>query len=192
MRQKFIPKLQWAVLVDTGEPRGEVFLESCDSTLGGVDSMVVGGDKVNIHIIFVNVCLDGFGTFVVHHVERGVIIAGGKGGKDVSEGGDHGAIILGGHCTHKDGIEVVDICHKNILHRPEGADGKGTGKIGVHGARREVGKCSEAEDVVGAAYFFGGKQIVNLAACVEDGWLRRSRGSGALPVAAHMAFVGGC
>ena len=41
---------------------------------------------------------------------------------------------------------------------------EGTRKIGVHGARGEIGKGWEAENVVGSTYFFGGMQIVNLAA----------------------------
>jgi len=59
LRQKFIPELQGAVLVDSGEPRNEVLLECCDGALGGVDPMVVGGDKVNVHVILANVCRDG-------------------------------------------------------------------------------------------------------------------------------------
>ena len=183
--------MQRTVFVDSGEPRDEVLLERGDGAFSGVDSVVVGGDEVNIHIIFANVGLDGFGTFVVHHVERGVIIAGGKGGEDVSEGGDHGTIIFGGHRAHKDGIEVVDIRHKNILHRPEGADGKSPRKIGVHGARSEVGKGREAEHVVGGTYFFGGSEFVHLAACIEDSGLKGVGGAGALSATMHVTFVGG-
>ena len=108
--------MQGAVLVDSGKRRDEVFFECCDGALGSIDSMVVGGDKVNVHVIFSNVCRDGFGAFVVHHVERGVIVAGSKSGKDVGECVDHGAIVLGGHGANKDGVEVIDIRHKNILH----------------------------------------------------------------------------
>ncbi len=75
-----------------------------------------GGDKVDVHVILADVRSDNFGAFVVHHVECGVILACGKSGKDISEGIDHGAIVLGGHSMHKDGIEVIHIGNKNILH----------------------------------------------------------------------------
>jgi len=78
--------------------------------------MVVGGDKVNVDVILVNVRRDGLGAFVIHYVQCGVIVAGGESGEDVGEGVDHGAIILGGHGVHKDGIEAVNICNKNVLH----------------------------------------------------------------------------
>jgi hypothetical protein len=78
--------------------------------------MVVGGDKVNVHVIFLNVCRDSFGAFVVHHVECGVIVRGSESGEDVGKCVNHGAIVLGGHGANKDGIEVIDIRHKNILH----------------------------------------------------------------------------
>ena len=132
LRQKFIPELQGAVLVDGGKPRNEVLLECCDGALGGVDPMVVGGDKVNVHVILANVHRDSLGAFIVHYVQCGVIVTGGESGEDVGEGVDHGAIILGGHGAYEDGVEVVNVCHKNVLHRLEGADGGGARKIGIH------------------------------------------------------------
>ena len=60
LRYKIIPKLQGAVLVDSGEPCNEVLLESCDGALSGVDPMVVRGNKVNVHVIFASVCFDSF------------------------------------------------------------------------------------------------------------------------------------
>ncbi len=37
-----------------------MFFESRDGTLGGIYPMVVGGDKVNVHVIFADVHRDGF------------------------------------------------------------------------------------------------------------------------------------
>ena len=71
---------------------------------------------MNVHVILANVHRDGLGAFVVHYVQCGVIVAGGESGKDVGEGVDHGAISLGGHGAHEDGVEVVNVCHKNVLH----------------------------------------------------------------------------
>jgi len=191
LQQKFIPELQGAVPVDSGELRNEVLLECCDGALGSVDPMVVGGDKVNVHVILANVHRDGLGAFVIHYIQCGVIVVGGESGKDVGEGIDHGAIILGGHGAHKDGVEVVNICNKNVLHRSEGADGEGTRKIGIHCTGGEISEGSEAEDVVGGAYFFGGNQFIHLAARIEDGRLEGAGGAGALSVAMHVTFVGG-
>ena len=108
--------MQGAVLVNGGEPCDEVLLESGDDTLSGVDPMVVWGNKVNVHIIFTNVRFNGFGAFIVHQGEGGVIIARGKSREDLGEGIDHGANILGGHGMHEDGVEIIYIHNKNIQH----------------------------------------------------------------------------
>ena len=120
-----------------------------------------------------------------------MIIARGKSREDLGEGVDHGAIILGGHGAHKAGVEIIDIRNKNILNQLEGADVEGTGQIGVHGARGEIGKGREAENIVGDADFFGEVQVVNLEWRIKNGRLDGVRGSGALPLAAYVAFVGG-
>jgi hypothetical protein len=51
--------LEGAVFVNSGKPRNEMFFERCDGSLSGIDLMVVGGDKVNAHVIFADVCCDG-------------------------------------------------------------------------------------------------------------------------------------
>jgi hypothetical protein len=48
---------------------------------------------------------------------------GCKGGKN------DGSVILGGHSTYKDGIEVIVVCHKYTLHGFEGADGEYAGRL---------------------------------------------------------------
>ena len=48
--------MEGAVFVDSGKSRDEMFFESRDGALSGVDPMVVGVDKVNVHIIFADVC----------------------------------------------------------------------------------------------------------------------------------------
>ena len=69
-----------------------------------------------------------------------MIIAGSEGGQDGGEGGNHGVVVFGGHGADKDCVEVINVGHKDILHRPEGAEGEGTRKISVHGAGGEVGE----------------------------------------------------
>ncbi len=45
-------------------------------------------------------------------------------GKYVRECYNHGTIGFGRHGTDKDGIQVVDVCHKHILHVAEDCTGK--------------------------------------------------------------------
>jgi hypothetical protein len=44
-----------------------------------------------------------------------------------------------------DGIEVLNICHKNILHIFEQPDRKGTGEVRIHGSGVGIGKRGKAE-----------------------------------------------
>ena len=44
---------------------------------------------------------------------------------------------------------------------------------------------------MGGAYFFSGQELIDLAACIKNGWLKGAHGVGALSVAVHVALVGG-
>ena len=75
---------------------------------------------MDVHIVAPNVGFNCLGAFVVHDIEHGRISTGGvEGHEDVFEGGNHRSIILGWHGMDKDGIEVINICHKHILHVAE-------------------------------------------------------------------------
>ncbi len=76
---------------------------------------------MDVHFVGLDVRFDHIGTFVVHYVEGGSIAVHSKGREDVREGCNHGSIVLGGHCTHKDCVEVVDVGNKDVLHILEGA-----------------------------------------------------------------------
>ncbi len=65
---------------------------------------------------------------------------GCKGGNNLGESGNHGSIVLGGHSTHKYGIEVADVRNEYILHGFEGLDGECTQEVGVHCACVKVSK----------------------------------------------------
>ncbi len=65
------------------------------------------------------------------------------GGKNIGEGGNHGSIVLGGHSTHKDGVELIHVCSEDVLHEFEGADGEHARDISVHCACVEVSKGSK-------------------------------------------------
>ncbi len=53
-------------------------------------------------------------------------------GKYVSEHCNHGTIGFGRHGMDKDGIQVVDLCNKQILHVAEGLYGEGSSALDVH------------------------------------------------------------
>jgi hypothetical protein len=84
-------------------------------------------------VVASDVCFDGLGAFIVHYVECGCIPAGVEVGKDVRECCNHGTIDFGRCGADKDGIQVVNVCDKHILHVAEGLHGEGsTGAVGVH------------------------------------------------------------
>ena len=80
-----------------GKGRNKILFESCNREFGGNDSVIVGWDKVNVHMIVSYVCFDGLGAFIVHYIEDGCILAGVEEvGKNVCECCNHGTIILEG------------------------------------------------------------------------------------------------
>jgi hypothetical protein len=83
-------------------------------------------------MIVSDVCFGGLGAFIAHYVECGCIPAGVEVGKNVCECCNHGTIVFGRHGTDKDGIHVINVHHKHILHVAEGSHGEGIGAVGVH------------------------------------------------------------
>ncbi len=124
--------MQRAVPVGCGKGRNEILSECCNHAFGGVDLVIVGWDKEYVHMVASDVCFNGLGTFIVHNVEHGRIHMGVEVGKNVCERCNCGTIGFGRHGVDKDGIQVVDVCHKHILHVAEGLYGKGTGAVSVH------------------------------------------------------------
>ncbi len=111
--------MEQAVPVDCGEGRNKMLVGSCNCAFGGVDPVIVGWDKVDVHMVVMDVCFDSLGAFVVHYLERGCVLAGVEDGKNVCECCNHSTIVFGRHGTDKDGIQVVNVCHKHILHVAE-------------------------------------------------------------------------
>ncbi len=93
---------------------------------------------------------------------------------------------------HKDGSEVIDVCHKYVLHGFEGAEGERVRKVSVHCACVEVGKGGETKHVMGGADFFGQLETVDIAPGLDDGRLHGACELNALAVASHVALVGSC
>ncbi len=55
-----------------------------------------------------------------------------------------------------DGVEVIDICHEDVLHVLEGPDGEGPGEVSVHRASVGVGEGGKAEHFLKGADLLGG------------------------------------
>ncbi len=82
----------------------------------GVDLVIMGWDKGGVHTVALDVCFDSLGAFIVHYVEHGCISAGIEVGENVHECCNHDNAIFGWHGADKDGIQVVNVDHKHILH----------------------------------------------------------------------------
>ncbi len=79
-----------------------------------------------------------------------------------------GGIGSGRHGAYNDGIQIVYICNKNILHIFEGSNREGTSKIGVHRTGIGVGECGEAENILNRTCFLHGKHVVDLVSGGDD------------------------
>ncbi len=96
-----------------------MLFEGRDRAFGHIHSVMVGGDEVDVHVVAPDVGFNCLGAFVVHDIERGCISTGVEGCEDIFERGNHRSIILGWHGTDKDGIEVINIGPKYVLHVAE-------------------------------------------------------------------------
>ncbi len=96
-----------------------MLFEGCDRAFGRIYLVTVGGDKVDVHVVSPDVGFDCLGAFIVHDIERGRISTGVEGCEDVFESSNHCFIILGWHGADKDGIEVINLGHKHVLHVAE-------------------------------------------------------------------------
>ncbi len=61
-----------------------------------------------------------------------------------------------------DGIEIINIWHKNVLHIFEQPDRKGTGEVRIHGSGVGIGKRGKAENILHAAGFLLGHHSIHL------------------------------
>ena len=74
---------------------------------------------MDVHVVATDVGFDCLGAFVVHDIEHGCISTGVEVCEDVFESGNHCLIVHGWHGADKDGIEVINIGHKHVLHVAE-------------------------------------------------------------------------
>ncbi len=63
---------------------------------------------------------------------------------------------MGWHWSDNDGIEVIHICHEDVLHVLEGPDGEGPSEVSVNRAGVGIGKGGEAEHFLKGTDLLGG------------------------------------
>jgi hypothetical protein len=124
-----IPELEGAKHINSGTGSNEVFLEFGDGTLGGICSIVVRGDKLDVNCFRSDVFLDCGGTFVVHYVQCQMVVAGFQYGDDFGECLYHGSIGARRHGPANHCIKVVDVGNKHILHTFERVDQECAGDV---------------------------------------------------------------
>jgi hypothetical protein len=186
------PRVGVADPVDCGEGRNKMLLESCNCTFGCVYPVIVGWDKVDVYMVALDMCFNGLGEFIVHYVEHGHIPVGVDVSKNFCERYNHGIIGFGRHGMDKDGIKVVNVHHKHILHVVKGLHREGNGAVGVHHPGAQACQCREAKHLMGGAKFFGGLEVINVRACLEDCRLLRPHGLDTLAVPFYVTLIGGC
>jgi hypothetical protein len=91
-----------------------MLLEHGDCAFSHINTVIVQWD-LYIYFVGANIFFDSLGTLVVHHVQCGLIVARAEDGKYLREGGDEQGVGAAWHGSHDDGVDVVDIHHKNIL-----------------------------------------------------------------------------
>ena len=64
----FAPQSQWTGWVDGCETRDHVVFDGLDCRLGGVDSMDVRLDQLNVDVFLFDECLDCVRALVVHYM----------------------------------------------------------------------------------------------------------------------------
>ncbi len=110
---------------------------------------------------------------------------------DFCECGNEGSVVAVWHWVDDDGVKVVNVCNKNVLHILEGTNRKCPSDICVHGASRGIGKDGEAKHVLHRTCFVNREHIVDLGACLHNGWVVVASGGSVGAMTPHMAFVGG-
>ncbi len=96
-----------------------MLFECGNRTLGRIDSVVMGRDKVDVHAVGPDMGFDGLGTLIVYVIECWCISTCIQVGENVGECCNHGAIVSGWHCSYKDCIQIINICYKHVLHIPK-------------------------------------------------------------------------
>ena len=96
-----------------------MLFEGRNRALGYIYPVIVGEDKVDVHVVTPDVSFNCLGALVVYDIECGCISTGAEGCKDVFESNNHCSISPGWYGTDKDGIKVIHIGYKQVLYVAE-------------------------------------------------------------------------
>ncbi len=96
-----------------------MLFEGCYRAFSPIYLVIVGGDEVDAHVVAPDVGFNCLGALIVHDIECGHISTGVEGCEDVFERGNNCSISPGWYDADKDGIEVINIGNKHVLHVAE-------------------------------------------------------------------------
>ncbi len=111
--------------------------------------------------------------------------------EDFCECVKEGCVGAGWHRADNDGVEVLNVRNKNVLHIIERMNRKRPSDIRVHGASRGIRKGGKAKHVVCRTCFVNREHVVDLGACQNNVWVVVASGGNVGTMTPHMAFVGG-
>jgi hypothetical protein len=153
-----------------------VFLESGDGAFSGIDSMIVGGDELDVDRFGPYVFLNRGGTLVVHHIQCLMVASRFQYGDKFGEHLCHGSIGARRHGPDNDCIKIIDVGNKHVLHNFEGADREGAGDVGIHGASYGIGTRGKREHILHSTDPLRGKHAINLGMRGNNVGLHIARG----------------
>ncbi len=66
------------------------------------------------------------------------------------------------HWADDDGVEVIDVHNKDVLHIFEGPNRECTSEVCVHGTGRGIGNSGKTKHILDCTGFMGGKHMIYL------------------------------
>jgi hypothetical protein len=145
--------MEGEVLVGGAEAGDEVVFECADCTFGGVSSVDVGRDELEVDLLVRHVGFEGGGGFVVESLELRFEASGAEEGVGPLVCSQNGRAFLVGHGLDMNEVAVVVVDYQHVAVAAGG---------GVEEAASEVGEglaCGAGEvgvDVVGFDGCWGG------------------------------------
>jgi hypothetical protein len=121
--------------------------EGLDGSFCSIDAMVVWFYQLDVYFFAVDVLLYCLGALNIHDIELWFVSTRFQFFNDFFECGDHGFICATGHWSDNDGINAVEICHKDVLVIFVGSDGEFSSEVCVHGTFVCISQCCKAKHI---------------------------------------------
>ena len=95
-----------------------MFFEGVNGTFCIIAMMVVQWDQLYLHLLLFDVFLNGLGAFVIHDIEHRLVLVllCLQNVEDFCEGSDERCISVVWHWVDHNGIKVINVCNKYVLH----------------------------------------------------------------------------